>query len=79
VDSTNSVPPVDEPVIVEYETCHCVGYLDPQGQWRDWFSDHEIKGVIGWRWSECWPTVEPMPQSLPTPGQMEKPNGAFSA
>ncbi len=46
--NTNVTPAVDEPVLVEFGTCECLGYLDSEGKWRNWYSDKVIEGVIEW-------------------------------
>lgn len=42
------LPPVDEPVMVTYDNCESLGYLDDRGIWHEWYSDKELKNVTDW-------------------------------
>ena len=46
-------PPVDEPVMVSYDKNECLGYLDNEGKWHDWFSNKELKNVTEWTRLDC--------------------------
>ncbi len=35
-------------MLVTYENCECLGYLDSEGKWRNWFSNKELHGVSEW-------------------------------
>ena len=48
ISMTKSNPPMDEPLMVKYDNYECVGYLDDQGTWREWFSNRELKNVVEW-------------------------------
>ena len=48
ISMTNLNPPMDEPLMVKYGNYECVGYLDDQGTWREWFSNRELQNVVEW-------------------------------
>lgn len=43
-----TTPEVDEPVLVEFGTSECLGYLDAEGKWHNWYTDKVIENVIQW-------------------------------
>jgi hypothetical protein len=43
-----SLPVPQERVIVITPSFRCLGYLDAEGLWRDFYDNSRIENVVGW-------------------------------